>query len=225
MACAHNSLTDTIDPETDSLLLELLDHIHSAPKLPVYSRTLPLQTRRSPKLTVVLDLDETLVHTEIRPVSSPDLIIEMPFNESTCKLYVKYRPGLVEFLKLASQVFELVVFTASERIYAHHVLEALDPQNTMIRHRLYRDSCVEVKGNYIKDLRVLGRDLSQVVIVDNSIVAFAMNLENGIPISSWYNDHNDTALCKLLAVLVELSGFDDVRKWIKQTFNLAPYIR
>ena len=66
----------------------------------------------------------------------------------------------------------MTIFTATQQVYAEKLLDILDPEGKWIKHRLYRDACLCVDGNFLKDLSVLGRDLKDVVLVDNSPHAF-----------------------------------------------------
>lgn len=79
--------------------------------------------------------------------------------------------------------------------------------------RLYRNDCVKVNESYIKDLELfLDRDKKDMIIVDNSIVSFAFDLDNGVPINSFYGmEENDSELLFLYSFLEEAFGFNDVR--------------
>lgn len=113
-------------------------------------------------------LSETLVHSTLEPCPDADFSFLVNFNLKEHTIYVKCRPYLRDFLERVASLFETIIFTASQSIYAEQLLNVLDPKRKLFRHRVYRDSCVFVEGNYLKDLSVLGRDLSRVIIVDNS---------------------------------------------------------
>ena len=90
---------------------------------------------------------------------------------------------------------------------------------------MFREACLLVDGNYLKDLNVIGRDLSRSVLVDNSPHAFGYQIDNGIPIESWFDDPNDTELLKLEQFLESLHSVDDVRTVVRSTFQTYKLIR
>ncbi|KAJ2648174.1 hypothetical protein IWW40_004152 [Coemansia sp. RSA 1250] len=180
---------------------------------------LPRKTRSCPPITLVLDLDETLVHCALTKVDNADIVFPVEYNGINYDVYCRLRPGYLEFLERASALFEVVVFTASQQVYADRLLNLIDPDRKFIRHRLFRDSCVYVNTNYVKDLGILGRDESKMLLVDNCPQAFAYQQSNGVPIESWYEDKSDRELLRLMEFLETLVGVDDVRPLIDAQYK------
>ena len=166
------------------------------------------------KKTLILDLDETLVHSSFTPFEKNDIVLEVDFEGVIYKIYVLVRPFAKEFLNNVSKYFEVVIFTASIPKYASPLLNILDTEKN-IKHRLYREDCTYINGLFIKDLKRLNRPLKDLIIVDNSPLAYAFNAENGLPIKTWYDNRNDTELNKILPLLIFLSNVKDVRRYIQ----------
>eukprot|EP00898_Chlorokybus_atmophyticus_P004790 jgi/Chlat1/5311/Chrsp35S05253 len=163
------------------------------------------------KKTLVLDLDETLVHSFFHPVMDPDFTCNIKSRHGTFDVYVRKRPWLDEFVKAVADCFEVVVFTASLSEYANPLLDWMDSKHNAISQRLFREACTLRNGKYYKDLSSLGRDLSQTIIIDNSPTAYALQPANAIPIRSFYDDSSDRALLELIPFLCTLVHAEDVR--------------
>jgi len=188
------------------------------------NRISPLPKKRSNRNCLALDLDETLVHCSVQPIEKAELTFTVNFNGCDYEVYVRTRPHLHAFLEQVAEWFEIVVFTASQKVYADKLLDILDPEKKFVQHRVFRDSCVCVDGNYLKDLNILGRDMNCIAIVDNSVQAFGYQLDNGIPIESWFDDDSDNELLNLIPFLRTLKDVKDVRPLIKDTFKLTEFV-
>jgi carboxy-terminal domain RNA polymerase II polypeptide A small phosphatase len=169
----------------------------------------PQRSDRIGKKTLVLDLDETLVHSSFKPVAEADFVISIELENEVHHVYVQKRPGVDQFLEEVSKLYEVVVFTASIDKYGDPLLDLLDP-NQLVDHRLFREACVLHFGNYVKDLSLLGRDLSSIIIIDNSPFSYIFQPDNAIAVTSWFNDQNDRQLLQLISLLTELASVDDV---------------
>jgi RNA polymerase II subunit A small phosphatase-like protein len=171
--------------------------------------------------TLVLDLDETLVHSSFRPVPGPDFVISIELDGVTHRVYVQKRPGVDHFLEEVATKFEVVVFTASLDKYANPLLDILDPKG-LIKIRLFREACVQHYGNYVKDLSLLGRRLQDTLIIDNSPFSYMFQPDNAIPCTSWFNDKSDRELYDLVPFLLEqIAPCEDVSKVIVERKQMA----
>jgi len=181
----------------------------------------PMAPEMKGRKTLVLDLDETLVHSSFRPVPGPDFIISIELDGVTHRVYVQKRPGVDHFLEEMGAKFEVVVFTASLDKYANPVLDILDPKG-FIKIRLFREACVQHYGNYVKDLSLLGRRIEDTLIIDNSPFSYMFQPDNAIPITSWFNDKTDRELYDLVPFLLEqIVPCEDVAQVIVERKQMA----
>jgi RNA polymerase II subunit A small phosphatase-like protein len=159
------------------------------------------------KKCVVIDLDETLVHSSFKPVYNADFIVPVEIDGAVHQVYVLKRPYVDEFLQKMGELFECVLFTASLAKYADPVADLIDKWG-VFRARLFRDSCIFHRGNFVKDLSRLGRDLNQVIIVDNSPASYILHPDNAVPVASWFDDMSDTELLDLVPLFESLAKVD-----------------
>lgn len=103
--------------------------------------------------------------------------LKFQVDEAEVTVGIKIRPYAMSFLKKMMNKFQIIIFTASHHSYADAILDELDPDGEIFQHRLYRQHCV-VLGNewHVKDLRILNRNLSEMVLVDNAAYSYAFQL-------------------------------------------------
>lgn len=185
----------------------------------VSPRTL-YESRRKRK-TLIFDLDETLIHCNEDQAGECDTRVPVTFpNGEQILAGINVRPHATDLLNLMAQHFEVVVFTASHSCYANPVIDFIDPKR-VVSHRLFRENCsVLSEGLYTKDLTVIkNRALKDLILVDNAIYSFFLQMSNGVPIIPFYNNKDDTELLKLRDFLLPLASVDDVQPRISEYFN------
>ena len=183
----------------------------------------PSQIRtNTPKKILILDLDETLVHSSFYPFNSDDednkttsdIFFTILFNQKYYDVYVLLRPYFTEFINKMSKIFNIYIFTASIKEYAEPLLIKLD-KNNLIKKKLYRENCtLSEDRKYIKDLNTLNENLKNVILLDNNPNSYRYNKCNGLPIKTWHSEANDKELIKVIPFLTFLATVDDVRECI-----------
>ena len=168
------------------------------------------------KKTLLIDLDETLVHsgfTQYNPNIPSDIILNVVLENKPRDIHVLVRPGVEEFLYRMSRRFEIIIFTASLSKYANPLIDILDKRK-VCKYRLFREHCTFINGAFVKDLKKMNRDLKDLILLDNSPIAYAFHPNNGVPIKNWYDDKADRELYNLAPIIEFLSYVDDVRTYI-----------
>ena len=167
-----------------------------------------LVTKSKKKYTLVLDLDETLIHLRqkksvvnikndvdinIKINSLSDFELNEDINDLNKNKYLlQFRVGLFSFLTLLKPFYEIISFTSATKEYADVIINEIEKKRNFFDYKFYREHCVIFKDTFVKDIRRIGRDLSKIIIVDNNENNFVLNKENGIKIKPYYGDDDNS---------------------------------
>lgn len=176
------------------------------------------------KRLLILDLDETLVHTDFDyKFDKHDVYLKMTTDDGIENtLPINLRPHLKEFLEFSSKYFDIVAFTASCKEYADIVLDYLDPENKYFKARLYRESCVIYKNLYLKFIEIFNKNPKDILIIENSMFSFSYSLKNGILLTSYYDDKEDQDLVSIMEFMeAGIIHTPDVRDVVESTFEFC----
>ena len=156
------------------------------------------------KYTLLISLDGTLIHFKIDNK-----------NKNNNKGIIQLRPGLNEFLSDIKPYYEIIAFSNGDKKYTDLLINSLDKNKIFFENKLYREHCIIMNNDFVKDISKLGKDLSKIIIVDNLVQNFRLNLENGINIKSFNGEINDKILKELGKILIKIAKFGgDIRRGI-----------
>ena len=175
----------------------------------------PLKSDENYILTIILDLDGTLIYDQNIEVNYEEEEEEDDEDNKHQKNNdIILRPRLFDFLdKLLELKCELIIFTSSVKQRADEVINIIEKNKRYFNGRLYREHCTLMGAAYVKDISKLGRNLSKTIIIDNDLGCFYLQQENGILIKSFEGKEDDNKLLNLHQILNQIikSPFNDIR--------------
>lgn len=185
------------------------------------------EEERRRTVTIVFDLDETLVNnrrrdrTIVRPhalevlkklrLDNPHPVYKKDKINAGTRLYQSAFKALVPSQRRDSLNVEapsdlelrveIILWTASVESVGRPVVAKLDPSGTIFDQTIYRDFRWYQDVNYTKDLRRLARDMDRIVIVENSPLSVHLNRKNAILVSDFVSAARDKELILVANVL------------------------
>ena len=182
------------------------------------------------KRLAIFDLDETLIHCELKDIDSAQKKIKIKMSASLEKtIGLNIRPNFEKSILKIKEKYHVIMFTASLQKYADAVMDEIDPTGSLFEYRLYRNNCTQIKVDnqiyYIKDLRVLKNiSLDDIVIIDNSVLSFAFHLDNGIPILPYYRGDDEIEMKSLVKLLDNLADVPQIKTKLRSLMKLYKFI-
>lgn len=175
---------------------------------------------KNKKYTLILDLDETLVHVKQINMQNNSCYFNS-YNNNYNQKIINLRPGLFSFLNTVKPYYEIISFSSASKAYADNILKKIETNQKYFEYNLYREHTVLYKNEFVKDISKIGRNIKETIIVDNLEKNFILNPDNGIKIAPYFgeigNRNEDNKLFELqkLLILFYKLKYEDLRMAIK----------
>ena len=135
---------------------------------------------------------------------------------------LKLRNGLFSFLSMVKSYYELISFSCEPKQITEIILKEIESEKKYFDYNFYREHSILYENSLVKDISLLGRDISKIIIIDDDENCFKLNKENGIKIAPFNeNSINDNILFELkkILILIYKKNYNDVRDAIKEFSN------
>lgn len=164
-----------------------------------------------PSMTIAIDLDETLIYCTKKRIYSYQKEVDVLINGKYISLYVCKRPYVDQFFSSLHPLYEIIIFTTSIKSYADTMLNIIDIEH-FIDKKFYREDCYELhQYYYIKNLVNIKKEISKIILIDDSDATSYSYPCNFFPIKKWNGNLNDTELLDMIPFFLNLKKVDDIR--------------
>jgi hypothetical protein len=179
-----------------------------------YERELPFAIAK--KWQLFIDMDDTLIHSFVPGECTQN------FGAQICDfIHINIRPFVKALLMTVSEHYDIIIYSSATRSYIQRIIEVIDPTHIWIRAALCKEDCISKNGLLLKVINGYDKIGScNYVLVDDNIANVMANEGNSILICPYKDDSNDIELYKLMNFLLSLADTVDIRKEIRQLFDI-----
>jgi len=211
---------------------------------------LPQRQPGDNRLTVFIELDDTVLHTFIYDENfgfmsdphprEPEHVLHFGDKRIPIRVYMRaYAHEFLQFFKDNKHIYEPIVYTAGVPGYTELLLDILDPKREIFEHKLYQNACYvfEKKDEdiyqLVKDVSRFKatRDMRRCVLLDPNPLNFMLTPENGLPVIPYTAEIDsgkgpkDDYLLGMIEQIKDLEKSEDTRAYLRENYNVRQILK